>query len=112
MKGRGYQSGPRGSGRSRRAWGLEGDSVLRSPGRRAPGSCLHPYVRPAPPPDPCGLVYPTPDPQVLLPRFGLPADPHYDPRDDWLDDNKGLPYMDFPNFFDAMFEVGAEATAP
>ena len=43
--------------------------------------------------------------QVLLPRFGLPSDPDYDPAEDWLDDNKGLPYMDFPNFFDAMFEV-------
>eukprot|EP00198_Chlamydomonas_reinhardtii_P012090 XP_001701427.1 predicted protein [Chlamydomonas reinhardtii] len=42
---------------------------------------------------------------VLLPRFGLKADPDYDPSEDWLDDNKGLPYMDFPNFFDAMFEL-------
>lgn len=44
-------------------------------------------------------------PQVLLPRFGLPSDPHYDPEEDWLDDNKGKPFMDFPNFFDALFEV-------
>lgn len=22
-----------------------------------------------------------------------------------MDDNKGLPYMDFPNFFDALFEL-------
>ncbi|KAG2433580.1 hypothetical protein HYH02_012512 [Chlamydomonas schloesseri] len=42
---------------------------------------------------------------VLLPRFGLPTDPDYDPAEDWVDDNKGLPYMDFPNFFDAMFEL-------
>eukprot|EP00198_Chlamydomonas_reinhardtii_P007981 XP_001697318.1 predicted protein [Chlamydomonas reinhardtii] len=45
------------------------------------------------------------DELVLLPRFGLPSDPDYDPAEDWLDDNKGLPYMDFPNFFDAMFEL-------
>ncbi len=30
---------------------------------------------------------------MLLPRFGLKADPDYDPTEDWLDDNKGLPYM-------------------
>lgn len=30
---------------------------------------------------------------MLLPRFGLKADPNYDPTEDWLDDNKGLPYM-------------------
>ena len=29
----------------------------------------------------------------------------YDPEEDWLDDNKGKPQMDFPDFFDAMFEL-------
>ena len=48
-----------------------------------------------------------------MPRFSLKADPNYDPSEDWLDDNKGLPYMDFPNFFDALFELAdmwAEST--
>jgi hypothetical protein len=26
----------------------------------------------------------------------------YDPEEDWLDDNKGQPSMDYPDFFDAM----------
>lgn len=50
------------------------------------------------------------DPQVLLPRFGLPADEQYDPSEDWEDDNKGLEYMGFPNFFDALFEVSVQAS--
>ena len=29
----------------------------------------------------------------------------YDPEEDWLDDNKGKPHMEFPEFFDAMFEL-------
>ena len=29
----------------------------------------------------------------------------YDPEEDWLDDNKGKEQMDYPDFFDAMFEL-------
>ena len=43
--------------------------------------------------------------QVLFPRFNMEGDPDYDPEEDWLDDNKGKPHMDFPDFFDAMFEL-------
>ena len=43
--------------------------------------------------------------QVLLPRFKMKGDIMYDPEEDWLDDNKGKPQMDFPDFFDAMFEL-------
>ena len=43
--------------------------------------------------------------QVLLPRFGMDGDVEYDPEEDWLDDNKGKDHMDYPDFFDAMFEL-------
>ena len=43
--------------------------------------------------------------QVLLPRFGMDGDMEYDPEEDWLDDNKGKDLMDYPDFFDAMFEL-------
>ena len=42
---------------------------------------------------------------VLLPVFGMKGDMNYDPEEDWLDDNKGLDIMAYPNFFDAMFEL-------
>ena len=29
----------------------------------------------------------------------------YDPEEDWLDDNKGKEQMDYPDFFDALFEL-------
>ena len=29
----------------------------------------------------------------------------YDPEEDWLDDNKGKVQMDYPDFFDATFEL-------
>ena len=35
----------------------------------------------------------------------MQADIEYDPEEDWLDDNKGLPDMAWPNFFDALFEL-------
>ena len=38
----------------------------------------------------------------LIPPFPVHS---YDPEEDWLDDNKGEPQMDFPDFFDAMFEL-------
>jgi hypothetical protein len=43
--------------------------------------------------------------QVLLPKFGIRADTDYDPSGDWLDDNEGLPCMDFKHFFDSMFDL-------
>ena len=35
----------------------------------------------------------------------MKGDITYDPEEDWLDDNKGKPQMDYPDFFDAMFEL-------
>ena len=35
----------------------------------------------------------------------MEGDLDYDPEEDWLDDNKGKPNMEFPDFFDAMFEL-------
>lgn len=46
--------------------------------------------------------------QVLLPRFGMKGRMNYDPEEDWLDDNKGQPKMDLPDFFDAMVRGGVE----
>ena len=43
--------------------------------------------------------------KALLPRFHLKPDPNYDPREDWECDSKGKPKMDFPDYFDAMFEL-------
>jgi len=42
---------------------------------------------------------------VLLPRFNMEADIGYDPGEDWEGDSRGRPMMDFPSFFDAMFEL-------
>ena len=35
----------------------------------------------------------------------MKGDMNYEPEEDWLDDNKGLDIMGFPNFFDAIFEL-------
>jgi hypothetical protein len=43
--------------------------------------------------------------QMLLPRFKMQGDVEYDPEEDWLDDNKGLDIMGYPDFFDALFEL-------
>lgn len=42
---------------------------------------------------------------MILPKYGMQADIEYDPEEDWLDDNKGLTDMAWPNFFDALFEL-------
>ena len=49
---------------------------------------------------------------VLLPRFRMQGDINYDPEEDWLDDNKGMDQMDYPNFFDAMFELAGKRVSP
>ena len=43
--------------------------------------------------------------QVLLPRFGIEADWNYDPEDDWKSDSRGKELMQYPDFFDALFEL-------
>ena len=43
--------------------------------------------------------------QALLPRYNLEADLSYDPSEDWESDCKGKPQMDYPDFFDAMFDL-------
>jgi hypothetical protein len=35
----------------------------------------------------------------------MEADIGYDPGEDWEGDSRGRPMMDFPSFFDAMFEL-------
>ena len=35
----------------------------------------------------------------------MKGDIDYDPEEDWLDDNKGKAQMEYPDFFDAMFEL-------
>jgi len=35
----------------------------------------------------------------------MEGDIDYDPEEDWLDDNKGKEQMEYPDFFDAMFEL-------
>ena len=35
----------------------------------------------------------------------MKGDIMYDPEEDWLDDNKGKAQMEYPDFFDAMFEL-------
>ena len=47
----------------------------------------------------------------LLPRFHMDPDPFYDPKDDWECDSKGKARMDYPDFFDAMFELADGAMA-
>ncbi|GAX74739.1 hypothetical protein CEUSTIGMA_g2186.t1 [Chlamydomonas eustigma] len=42
---------------------------------------------------------------VLLPRFKMEPDLNYDPEEDWENDSKGKAMMDYPDFFDAMFEL-------
>jgi hypothetical protein len=42
---------------------------------------------------------------MLLPRFKMEGDVEYNPEEDWLDDNKGLESMAYPDFFDALFEL-------
>ena len=43
--------------------------------------------------------------QALLPRFKMEGNEDYDPADDWESDSKGKPHMDYPDFFDALFEL-------
>eukprot|EP00798_Chlamydomonas_sp_ICE-L_P018472 gene18472-24964_t len=42
---------------------------------------------------------------VLLPMHDMDADMNYDPTDDWVEDCKGADPMDYPSFFDCMFEL-------
>ena len=43
--------------------------------------------------------------QVVLPLFGMDADPSYDPEEDWEADCKGRDVMMYPDFFDSLFEL-------
>lgn len=43
--------------------------------------------------------------QVVLPLFGMAADPSYDPTEDWAADCKGHDIMMYPDFFDSLFEL-------
>lgn len=43
--------------------------------------------------------------QVVLPHFGLTGDIDYDPEEDWVADCKGHKIIQYPDFFDSMFEL-------
>ena len=43
--------------------------------------------------------------QIMMPRFGLKVDKNFDPSDDWEGDCKGNTNMNYPDFFDAVFEL-------
>ena len=42
---------------------------------------------------------------VLLPMYGIKADLDYDPSEDWEQDSKGKDIMNWPDFYDALFEL-------